>query len=322
MLRRWLSRASATFATASTFAFVSALGALAKPGQSVDGQMGLQTPVTAVARDINSFHDFVNIIIIAIAIFVLLLMIYVLFRFNEKSNPVPTKTTHNSLLEVAWTVIPIAILVVIAVPSFKLLNLQYSYPKADLTIKAIGHQWYWEHEYPDYDGFTVESYMLDDEGIKERVAELKAKGVNDPATLKTMVPRNLAVDYEVVVPVNKNVHVLVSAPADGVIHNWTIPSFGSKTDAVPGRVTTTWFNAEQEGVYFGQCSELCGKDHAFMPIAVRVVDQATFDKWIEAMKADDEDAAKALLESAALRQVGIRSVADAGTSTPSKIEKN
>ncbi len=322
MLRGWLSRASAVFAAASTFAFVSALSALAKPGQPVDGQLGLQSPVTVVARDIHGFHDFVNIIIIAITMFVFLLLAYVLLRFNEKANPVPSKTTHNSLLEVAWTVVPIAILVVIAVPSFKLLNLQYSYPKADVTIKAIGHQWYWEHEYPDSDGFAVESYMLDAEGISERRAALEAKGVTDPAMMKTLIPRYLAVDNEIVVPVNKNVHVLVTAPADGVIHNWTIPSFGSKTDAVPGRVTTTWFNAEKEGVYYGQCSELCGKDHAFMPIAVRVVDQGTFEKWTEAMKADDEDAAKALLESAALRHAGIRAVAHAGDTNSVKTENN
>ncbi len=298
MLRGWLSRAAAVIGAASTFAFATALSAIAEPGQPFDGQMGLQEPVTEVARQINAFHDGVNIIIIAIAIFVALLMVYVMWKFNEKSNPFPTKTTHNTTLEIVWTVVPIAILVLIAVPSFKLLNLQYSYPKADLTIKATGFQWYWEHSYPDQGGFTVESYMLDADGIKERVA----KGI--PA------PRNLAVDNAVVVPVNKNVHVLVRG-AD-VIHNWTIPAFGSKTDAVPGRVTSTWFNAEREGIYYGQCSELCGKDHAFMPIAVRVVNQATFDKWIEAKKADDDDAAQAIIESAALHHAGRQAVANAG----------
>ncbi len=298
MLRGWLSRAGAAIGAASTFAFVTALNAVAELGQPFNGQMDLPEPATEVARQINEFHDWVNIVIIAIAIFVALLMVYVMWKFNEKSNPVPSKTTHNTALEIAWTVVPIAILVLIAIPSFKLLNLQYSYPKADLTIKATGYQWYWEHSYPDQGDITVESYMLDADGIKERLA----KGI--PA------PRNLAVDNEVVVPVNKNVHVLVRG-AD-VIHNWTIPSFGSKTDAVPGRLTSTWFNVEKEGVFYGQCSELCGKDHAFMPIAVRVVNQATFDKWVEAKKADDDDAAQAIIESAALQHAGRQAVANAG----------
>ena len=185
---------------------------------------------------------------------------------------------------------PIVILVLIAVPSFKLLNLQYSYPKADLTIKATGHQWYWSHQYPDQGGFAFDSYMLDD-GDRQKLID---KGLQ--------APRNLAVDNEVVVPVNKVVHVLVTA-AD-VLHNWTIPAFGSKTDAVPGRLTATWFKAEREGVYYGQCSELCGVNHAFMPIAVRVVSQETFDAWVEARKADDEDKAHEVLHKAELELNG------------------
>jgi len=180
----------------------------------------------------------------------------------------------------------VLILVIIAVPSFKLLNLQYAYPKADLTIKATGYQWYWSHQYPDQGGFSFDSYMLDDEGRNELIE----KGID--------APRNLAVDNEVVVPVNKVVHVLVTA--EDVLHNWTIPAFGSKTDAVPGRLTATWFKAEREGVFYGQCSELCGINHAFMPIAVRVVSEETFNKWVEARKADDEDAANAIIHEAAL----------------------
>ena len=172
-----------------------------------------------------------------------------------------------------WTVIPVLILVVIAIPSFKLLYYQYSYPKADLTIKATGNQWNWTHAYPDQGNFSFTSVMLNDE---ERQARID-KGI--PA------PRLLAVDNEVFVPVNKVVHVLVTA--SDVIHNWTIPSFGSKVDAVPGRVTATWFKAKQEGVFYGQCSELCGKDHAFMPIAVRVVKEEVFNDWVEAVKARD-----------------------------------
>ncbi len=255
-------------------------------GQPVDGQLGLQPGVTEVARGISEFYDLVNYIIIAVTIFVLGLMLYVMFAFSESRNPTPSRTTHNTLIEVVWTVVPIIILVIIAVPSFKLLNLQYSYPKPDLTIKAVGYQWYWSHEYPDHGGFSFDSYMLDDDGRKE----LAEKGID--------APRNLAVDNEVVVPVNKVVHVLVTA--EDVLHNWTIPAFGSKLDAVPGRLLATWFKAEREGVFYGQCSELCGINHAFMPIAVRVVKEDVFNKWVEARKADDEDLALEIIQKAAL----------------------
>lgn len=271
--------------------------ATAAVGQSEPGQIGLMAPVTEVAREIHSFYDFVNIIIIAISLFVLALMIYVMVRFRESANPTPSKTTHNTFLEVAWTVVPILILVAIAIPSFKLLMLQYTYPKPDLTVKAIGNAWFWEHEYPDQGGFTITSNMLSDEEVAEKVK----------AGIPT--PRLLAVDNEIVVPVNKNVHVLVTS--NDVIHNWTIPSFGSKIDAVPGRLTSTWFKAEQEGIYYGQCSELCGMNHAFMPIAVRVVKQEIFDEWSGAMKAKDRKKAKEILDRVALEHAGIKSVADA-----------
>ena len=270
---------------------------MAGMGQPSPRQMGLQQPATPIATEIHHFYDLVNIIIIAIAVFVLILMIYVIVRFNAKSHTTPSRTTHNSLLEVAWTVIPIFILVVIAVPSFKLLNHQYAYPKPDLTIKAIGSQWYWSHEYPDQGGFTFDSVMLTDE---ERDVLIK-KGL--PA------PRLLAVDNEVIVPVNKVVHVLVTA--NDVIHNWTIPSFGSKVDAVPGRITATWFKAEKEGIFYGQCSELCGKDHAFMPIGVRVVSETVFNDWAAAMKAKDKKKAKEIIQKAALEQAGVKAVASA-----------
>lgn len=255
-------------------------------GQSVDGQVGLQNAVTPVAHSIHDFYNLVTTIIIVITLFVLGLLVYVMYRFSESRNPTPSRVTHNTLIEVLWTVLPIIILVIIAVPSFKLLNLQYAYPKADLTIKATGYQWYWSHQYPDQGGFSFDSYMLDDEDRNELIE----KGID--------APRNLAVDNEVVVPVNKVVHVLVTA--EDVLHNWTIPAFGSKTDAVPGRLTATWFKAEREGVFYGQCSELCGINHAFMPIAVRVVSEETFNKWVEARKADDEDAANAIIHEAAL----------------------
>lgn len=274
-----------------------ALAAEAGMGHSSPGQIGLQLPVTEVAREINTFYDWVNIIIIAISLFVLALMIYVMVRFRESANPTPSKTTHNTLLELAWTVIPILILVAIAVPSFKLLMLQYTYPKADLTIKAIGNAWFWEHEYPDQGGFTITSNMLTD----EEAAEKAKTGIP--------TPRLLSVDNEIIVPVNKTVHVLVTS--NDVIHNWTIPSFGSKIDAVPGRLTSTWFKAEQEGMFYGQCSELCGMNHAFMPIAVRVVKSEVFDEWAGAMQAKDKKKAKEIIDKVALEQVGIKSLADA-----------
>lgn len=268
MLRRMLGWAPAA---ALALLYMGASSAWAGMGQPTSGEMGLQDAASPVAIEIHKFHDFVNIIIVAIAVFVLLLLLFVMYRFNERSNPAPSKATHNTLLEVAWTVVPILILVAIAIPSFRLLHLQYSYPKADLTLKATGHQWYWVHGYPDL-GFSFETRILDDAERQELIAQ------NIPA------PRNLAVNNEIIVPVNKIINVLVTAAPDGVIHDWTIPSFGSKVDAVPGRVTTTWFKPLYEGVFYGQCSELCGKNHAFMPIAVRVVKQETFDAWADAIK--------------------------------------
>jgi cytochrome c oxidase subunit 2 len=232
-------------------------------------------------------HDYVNAIIFAITAFVLVLLLYVMWRFSESKNPTPSRTTHNTTIEVLWTVIPVLILVAIAIPSFKLLYFQYTFPPPDLTIKATGHAWNWTHEYPDQ-GISVDSLMLQD---NERQDAIKS-GI--PAW---QVPRNLAVDNDILVPVNKVVHVLVTS--SDVIHNWTIPSFGSKVDAVPGRVTATWFKATKEGIYFGQCSELCGKDHAFMPIAVRVVKEQAFNDWAAALKARDRKKAKEIIRALA-----------------------
>jgi cytochrome c oxidase subunit 2 len=295
MIRRMLGSlwAAATLAIAAITMF-GADAALAGMGIATDGQLGMQDAASPIARQIHEFHDMVNFIIIVIAVFVLILMVYVMFRFNAKANPTPSRTTHNTLLEVAWTVIPIMILVYIALPSFRLLRAQYDYPPPDVTIKATAYQWYWNHEYlpkeKDAKGFGFDSLMLTPEEIKEKQAE----GI--PA------PRNLAVDNEVVVPVNKNVHVLVTA--GDVLHNWTVPGFGSKVDAVPGRINTTWFRAEKTGVFYGQCSELCGKDHAFMPIAVRVVDEGIFSEWSAAMAARDKKKAREILKRVALEQAG------------------
>lgn len=317
MLRRLLCSAPA----AALMMLLLGSFAWAGMGQPSPGEMGLQGAATPVAEGIHEFYNFVNAIIVAIAVFVLLLLIYVMYRFNERSNPTPSKVTHNTMLEVAWTVVPILILVAIAIPSFRLLHLQYSYPKADLTLKATGYQWYWEHAYPEL-GITFETRMLDDESRQELIKQ------NIPA------PRNLAVDNEVIVPVGKVVNTLVTAAPDGVIHDWTVPSFGSKIDAVPGRVTSTWFKPTIEGVFYGQCSELCGKDHAFMPIAVRVVKEEVFNSWVDAQKQAIEvgkaasaekdkekrkellkqkkdllEKAKGLVHQAALEQAGVRQFA-------------
>jgi cytochrome c oxidase subunit 2 len=261
--------------------------ALAGSGQPTPKQFTFQQAVTPVAHDIHWVHDYVNVIIFIITAFVMVLLVYVMWRFNEKRNPTPSRTTHNTTLEVLWTVIPVLILVAIAIPSFKLLFFQYTFPPPDLTVKATGHAWNWTHEYPDQ-GVTVDSIMLQNDEREERVKS----GI--PAW---QVPRNLAVDNDILVPVNKVVHVLVTS--SDVIHNWTIPSFGSKVDAVPGRVTATWFKAEKEGIYFGQCSELCGKDHAFMPITVRVVKEQTFNDWAAALKARDKKKARDIIRSIA-----------------------
>lgn len=289
MVKRWLGIMSLM-----VLAGVIAAGGLAAPGmaatygQPVDMQIGMQLPASEVARDIDNFYALVNFIIICIVLFVLVLLVYAMYRFSEKRNPTPSRTTHHALLEVAWTVVPIIILVAIAVPSFKLLNLQYAFPKPDITIKATGFQWYWSHEYLDHGGFSFDSVMLQDDERQERIDE----GIPSP--------RNLAVDNEVILPVNKVVHVLVTA--QDVIHSWAMPSMGAKVDAVPGRVTATWFKPEVEGVFYGQCSELCGKDHAFMPIAIRVVNEATFNAWAEAMQANDKKKAREIIREVSLQQ--------------------
>jgi cytochrome c oxidase subunit 2 len=238
--------------------------ALAGIGQPSPWQLGLQESATPVMERIIWFHDYLLYWITGIAVFVLALLLTVMIRFNARANPVPSRTTHNTLVEVLWTIVPIGILLAIAVPSFKLLFLQLDLPPADMTVKATGKQWYWSYSYPDHGKFEFDSLML-------KADELKAEQ-----------PRLLSVDNEMVVPINKTVHVIVTG-AD-VIHAFAVPSFGIKIDAVPGRINETWFKATREGVYYGQCSELCGKDHAFMPIAVRVVSEQAFATWVEDAK--------------------------------------
>jgi cytochrome c oxidase subunit 2 len=250
---------------------VWAAPALAGLGQPSEWQVGMQGAASPIMDKITWFHDFLLWIITAITVFVLILLVIVMVRFNAKSNPVPSKTTHNTFLELAWTILPVVILVVIAVPSFRLLSDQLTLPPADLTIKATGKQWYWSYTYPDNGPIEFDSLMV---ATKD---------------LKPGQPRLLAVDNEIVVPVNKNIRVQVIG-AD-VIHAFTVPSFGIKIDAIPGRLNETWFRATKEGMYYGQCSELCGKDHAFMPIAVRVVSEQAFAAWIEEAKKKFADTA-------------------------------
>jgi cytochrome c oxidase subunit II len=236
--------------------------ALAAFGQATPWQLGLQDSATPVMDYITWFHNYLLVVISAISAFVLVLLVIIIVRFNARANPTPSRVTHNTWLEVAWTVIPIFVLLAIGLPSFKLLFLQLNTPPADITVKATGKQWYWTYAYPDNGKFEFDSLMLQE---KDRKADQ---------------PRLLAVDNEMVVPVNKTVRVQTIGAE--VIHSFAIPSFGIRIDAIPGRLNETWFKATREGTYYGQCSELCGKDHAFMPIAIRVVSEQAFKDWVDA----------------------------------------
>jgi cytochrome c oxidase subunit II len=258
-----ISRLSAA-AVAVGALLASAGAALAGLGQPVPWQMGLQESASPIMDDVSWFSDFLLWVISAITLFVLVLLAIIILRFNARANPAPSRTTHNTPLEIIWTIVPVIILVTIAVPSFRLLFVQLDVPKPDLTVKATGKQWYWSYGYPDNGDFEFDSQLVADKDLK-------------PGQ-----PRLLTVDNEMVVPVNKIVHVLVTG-AD-VIHSFAVPSFGIRIDAVPGRLNDTWFKATKEGMFYGQCSELCGTDHAFMPIAVRVVSDADFATWLAAAK--------------------------------------
>jgi cytochrome c oxidase subunit 2 len=234
--------------------------AQAAVGKAVPWQLGLQDAATPVMRELNSFHNMLLVIIFTIAIFVMCLLLYCIVKFNAKRNPTPTKTSHNTLLEVIWTAVPVLILVVIAIPSFKLLYYADRAEDAEMTIKAIGHQWYWSYEYPDNGDFTFDAVMLEDD---ERTGDQ---------------PRLLATDNAIVLPVDTSIRLLTTA--DDVIHSWAMPAFGIKLDAVPGRVNETWMKIEAPGLYYGMCSELCGIRHGFMPIMVKAVPKDEFQAWV------------------------------------------
>jgi cytochrome c oxidase subunit II len=240
-------------------ALVAGGAAFAELGQPAAWEYTLQEAATPVMESISWFHNMLLWIITVITLFVLALLVIVVVKFNARANPVPSRTTHNTLVEVAWTLIPVLILVGIAVPSFRLLFEQLDIPKADLTVKVTGKQWYWSYAYPDNGKFEFDSLLAQDKK-----------------------PRLLGVDNEMVVPVNKVVRVQTTG-AD-VIHSFAVPAFGIKIDSIPGRLNETWFKATKMGMFYGQCSELCGKDHAFMPIAVRVVNDQEFAAWVEAAK--------------------------------------
>jgi cytochrome c oxidase subunit 2 len=259
-------------ALATTIGLIAASAgtALAGEGQPTNWELGFQRPATPVMESIVSFHTGLLYTIAVISGFVLLLLIMIMVRFNARANPTPSRTTHNTGLEIAWTLIPVLILVGIAIPSFRLLFFQLNLPamsaeNGDVTIKATGKQWYWTYSYPDHGNFEFDSLM-----------------VRDTAQLRPDQPRLLGVDNELVVPVNKYVRVLTTGAE--VIHSFAVPAFGIKIDSIPGRINETWFRATREGIFYGQCSELCGKDHAYMPIAVRVVSEEAFKTWVEGAK--------------------------------------
>lgn len=246
-----------------SFLMTLSLPALAMADQPHPKQLGFQQPVTPVMTEIAAFHDNLLIpIITAITVFVMLLLIYVMVRFNAKANPVPSTTTHNVPLEIVWTVVPVIILILIAIPSFRLLYLGAVHPETELTLKVTGNQWNWTYEYPDNGGVSFTSYMVPTKEI-------------DPAKNQVKL---LSTDVPVVLPVDTN--ILFQVTASDVLHAFAVPAFGVKTDAVPGRLNEVWARVTKPGVYFGQCSELCGKDHGFMPIEIHVVSKEDFNKWI------------------------------------------
>lgn len=273
-------------------------------GAPIDGATGFQPAVTRLAEDIHFLDNLVNIIIFAITIFVTGLILWVAFRYNKKRNPTPASFTHHTPVEIAWTIIPIVILVLIGAYSLPILFRQQEIPVADITIKATGNQWYWSYEYVDEE-FGFDSYMIgapatltaedEDAGAVANVlnpameAKLVAAGYDRNAWL-------LATDTSVVVPVGKT--IVVQVTGSDVIHAWAMPAFGVKQDAVPGRLAELWFSAEKEGVYFGQCSELCGQAHAYMPITVKVVSEAAYAEWIGKAKAEYAGVAQPLTVAA------------------------
>lgn len=245
---------------------VAAMGGGAMAQQPENWGMGLQAPATVGMVEIEEFHDLLLVIIVVITLFVTALLGYVMWRFRASRNPTPSQTSHNTLIEVLWTIIPVIILVIIAIPSFNLLYFLDRTEEAEMTVKANGHQWYWSYEYPDHGNFSFASNMLPED------------------QLEADEPFMLAVDNPMVVPVDTNIRLLVAG--QDVIHAFGLPSFGLKLDAVPGRLNETWFKALETGVFYGQCSEICGVNHGYMPIEIRVVSKDEFAQWVEQRQAE------------------------------------
>jgi cytochrome c oxidase subunit 2 len=287
MGRRTMGLATGLRFLAAFIAALAGISAAAFAGAPQPWEMTLQPAATPVAEQLHHLHDWLVVIISVITAFVLLLLLYVIVRFNERRNPVPSKTTHNTLVEVLWTVVPIVILVGIAIPSFRLLYFADRTQEAEMTLKIIGHQWYWSYEYPDNGNFTFDALLVEDADLQEGQLRL------------------LETDNEVVLPVDTNIRLLMTA--DDVIHAWAIPAFAVKLDAVPGKVNETWTRIERPGIYYGQCSELCGVRHGYMPIRVRAVTKEEFTAWVaqaqeQFARADDA--------------VPVVDVADAAAATP------
>ncbi|TFU03860.1 cytochrome c oxidase subunit II [Polymorphobacter arshaanensis] len=296
----WAQEAAATATAAATTAAVNAAAAvpptapIAGIGQP-SGARGVQTQFTPIGEEgAAMLNGILNPLIIGISIFVILLLLWTMVRFRAAANPVASRNSHNTLLEVGWTLVPVLILVWVAVPSFRLLANQYDPPKAELTIKATGHQWYWEYEYPDNGGFSFDAIAL-----------------TQPEADKANLPYLLETDNRVVVPVGTTVKVLVTAV--DVIHAWSIPSFWVQMDAVPGRINETWFKAAKEGVYYGQCNQLCGTRHGFMPITVEVVSKEKFAQWVAAKQKENGITPEAPAAADAAGNAAV--AADAATAT-------
>ncbi|MDO9335748.1 MAG: cytochrome c oxidase subunit II [Caulobacter sp.] len=270
---RWLATA---FGAGLTSVLMAAPALADMMGQPTDGGIGLQPAASPLKHHAHFFHDMILLpLIVVISVFVLGLLIWCAIRYNAKANPIPAKFSHNTFIEIVWTLVPVLILMVIAIFSFRLLFEYHDTPKVDLTVKATGYQWYWGYEYPDQDIGEITSTIMSEEDVAK---------AGLPASLY-----KLKASAPLVVPVNKVVRVQVTAV--DVIHAFALPAFGLKTDAVPGRLNETWFKAERTGTFYGQCSELCGVDHAFMPIEIKVVTQAEFDAWIASKKAPAAPAA-------------------------------
>jgi cytochrome c oxidase subunit II len=270
-IMRWsisLSMAVLTLMAGTGAAFAQEPGV----GMAVPWQLGFQEAVTPSMERLVALHDLMMWIISLITLLVLVLIAIACFRFQAAKHPTPTRRTHHTALEIAWTVIPVLILVVIAIPSFRLLYFMDRVEEPDMTLKAIGRQWYWSYEYPDHGDFTFDAFMVPDE------------------ELQPGQPRLLTTDTEVVLPTDTNIRLLVTA--SDVLHSWAMPAFGVKKDAVPGRINETWFRIERPGVYYGQCSELCGAYHAFMPIQIRAVPVEEFEQWVEQASAQFDRAAE------------------------------